>query len=101
MIMVPSRPGQSEIALVGRVPIGSSLRGQESFVVPRMGARTVLLLFNGESHVCNLHIPGKGGYMPRLPVVARVAFMWGVETTGGTVKPIVVPFYRMLGVAAT
>lgn len=37
--------------------------------------------------------------MPILGVGACIAFMGCIETTGGTVKRIVVPFHGVLGVA--
>jgi hypothetical protein len=101
MIIVPSRPYQSEITLILGITICHCLRWEKTFVVAIMGGIAVLLLLKWEAHVGNLHITSQ---MRNVAASVRAgavgAFVRGIKTTWGAIKPVVVSFDGVLGVAA-
>ena len=102
MIIVPSRPYQSEITLILGITVGGCLRGQETLVVTSVRGTAILLLLKREVHVGNLHVTRQVWDVAAIIVVSSAvgALVGRVESTCGAVEPIVVSFDRMGRVTA-
>ncbi len=54
------------------------------------------LLFGGQMHICNLHLPGKIWHVSSFAVGARMAFKGSVESARVAVEPVVVSLHGVL-----